>query len=106
MKYLFLIILICLVCLPCSAQSKYQFVDSTRTFTTTIDTLIVSTQYNESFVIMIYNSGTDTLLWRTDVTTKWNVLPPKYEYFNPTIIMQNLYRKAKNTSTTANASGS
>jgi hypothetical protein len=106
MRYiLFLVILLCVASM-CNAQSIYQFNDSTRTFTTTPDTLKVSSVVSESFALWIYNTGSDTLLLKTDLMTKWIQLPPGMIYTDPTIYMKYLYRKAAHTSTTSNASGS
>jgi hypothetical protein len=105
MKYLLSFILVVGCFAVCSGQSQYKFVDSMRTFTTTPDTLKVTSVAYEAFNLIIYNAGSDTLLWRTDYTTKWNVLPPGWEYVNKEYLRY-LYRKAKHSTTTSEATGS
>jgi hypothetical protein len=107
MKHILILTLILACCELCPAQSKYPFTSESKTITTTVDTVKANTTIYQSYELWVYNHpiSSDTLLWWTDIDTNKHVLPPGRASYREHIYLSKLFRKAKNSSVTSDASG-
>jgi hypothetical protein len=107
MKYfIFLIVFLISCCELCPAQSHYPFASPPKTLTTAVDTITATTRPNEAYELTITNySSTDTVAWRTDLTTTWNYIMPRESDHRVKIFLSKLFRKVLSGTASSEAYG-